>query len=96
MQKLTQYLEEVTEQKVLQATTIGEKLCQFQAAIDFVLFDQNPTGDDDVFYTRCHRIKTNLAKWGKALKKDKKAQELANSEKSTQQVYYNYLKLTNV
>ena len=87
MQNLTQHLETISEQKSLQATTIGEKLRRFQAAIDYVLYKENPTGDDDVLFTRCQRIKTNLAKWGKALKKDKKLQELANSERSTQQVY---------
>jgi len=83
MQNLTQHLETISEQKSLQATTIGEKLHRFQASIDYVLYKENPTGDD-VFFTRCQRIKTNLAKWGKALKK---LQELANSERSTQQVY---------
>jgi len=53
MQNLTKYLETITNQKNLQATTIGEKLRRFQAAIDYVLFKENPKENDDVFYTRC-------------------------------------------
>jgi len=59
MQNLTQHLETISEQKSLQATTIGEKLRRFQASIDYVLYKENPTGDDDVFFTRCQRIKTS-------------------------------------
>jgi len=86
MKNLTSYLQVIGEERVLCATTIAEKLRRFQIAIDYINFKENSTESDESFYTRCQKLKASLAKWGKGLKKEKKAQQHANHERSIEQV----------
>jgi len=88
IQNLTTYIQAISEAKPLCATTIGEKLRRFQAAIDYVDYRENATAIDKDFYVRCLKVKESLVKWGKGLKKEKKAQEQANHERSEEQVCF--------
>ena len=88
MQNLTKYMQTICEVKPLCATTIAEKLRRFQSAIDYVDFKENATATDKDFYARCQQIKNSLVKWGKGLKKERKAQEQANHDRSEMQVCY--------
>ena len=79
------HIQAISEAKPLCATTIAEKLRRFQAALDY---RENATTIDKDFYVRCLKVKESLVKWGKGLKKEKKAQEQANHERSEEQVCF--------